>query len=101
MIILGGGRGIAWADTNLVALYRHKDDSTLYRWRFLTVNGDSFETVKDTTLVWNHLNDSGVFAMEYDAIEDAFLILATDSSNNYILFQVTASLEYENKIYAI
>ena len=49
----------------------------------------------------NHLNDSGAFAMEYDAIEDTFLVLATDSSNNYILFQVTASLEYENKIYAI
>ena len=39
--------------------------------------------------------------MVYDEIEDAFLVLATDSSNNYILFQVTASLEYENKIYAI
>ena len=45
------GRGLAWADSNLVALYRHKDDSTLYRWRFLTVNSDSFETVKDTTVV--------------------------------------------------
>ena len=51
--------------------------------------------------MWNHLNDSGAFAMEYDAIEDAFLVLAKDSSNNYILFQVKASLEFENKIYAI
>ena len=95
------GQGLAWADTNLVALYGHKDDSTLYRWRFLNINGDSFQTIDDTTVVWNHLNDSGAFALEYDAIEDAFLVLATDSSNNYILFQVKASLEFENKIYAI
>ena len=95
------GRGLAWADTNLVALYRHKDDSTLYRWRFLNINGDSFQTIDDTTVVWDHLNDSGAFALEYDAVEDAFLVLATDSSNNYILFQVKASLEFENKIYAI
>ena len=63
-----GGRGITWANNNLVVLYRHKDDSTLYKWRYLTVN-DGFTTVKDTVVVWEHLNNSGVFALDYDPIK--------------------------------
>ena len=35
------GRGIAWADTNLVVLYRHKNDSMLYRGRYLHLNNDT------------------------------------------------------------
>ena len=88
------GRGIAWADTNLVALYRHKDDSTLYRWRFLNVVEGGLQTVFDTTIVWEHLNDNGAFAMEYypgtahDPDFKGFYILATDISNQSIIFWV-------------
>ena len=94
------GRGIAWADTNLVALYRHKDDSTLYKWRYLAVDND-FSTVKDTVVVWEHLNNSGVFALDYDPIKEEFLLAATDSTNNYILFTVNNKLEYDNSYYEI
>jgi len=94
------GRGLAWADTNLVVLYRHKDDSTLYRWRFLNVE-NNFSTVKDTVVIWEHLNNSGVFALDYDPLKEEFLLAATDSTNNYILFTVNSELEYDNSYYAI
>jgi len=95
-----GGRGITWADTNLVVLYHHKKDSTLYRWRYLTVEND-FSTVKDTVVIWEHLNNSGVFALDYDPIKEEFLLAATDSTNNYILFTVNNKLEYDNSYYEI
>ena len=95
-----GGRGITWADNNLVALYRHKDDSTLYKWRYLAVDND-FSTVKDTVVVWEHLNNSGVFALDYDPIKEEFLLAATDRTNNYILFTVNNKLEYDNSYYEI
>jgi myo-inositol-hexaphosphate 3-phosphohydrolase len=95
-----GGRGITWVDNNLVALYRHKDDSTLYKWRYLAVDND-FSTVKDTVVVWEHLNNSGVFALDYDPNKMEFLLLGTDSTNNYILFTVSSKLEYDNSYYEI
>ena len=58
------GRGIAWADNNLVVLYRHKNDSMLYRGRYLHLNNDTLQTILDTTVTWNHLNDSGAFSLE-------------------------------------
>ena len=94
------GRGLVWADTNLVALYRHKDDSTLYKWRYLTVD-NYFSTVKDTVVVWEHLNNSGVFALDYDPITKEFLVAATDSTNNNILFSVSSELEYDNSYFDI
>ena len=39
------GWGLAWADTNLVALYRHKDDSTRYRARYIHINNSSFHSI--------------------------------------------------------
>jgi len=95
-----GGRGITWAENNLVILYGHKDDSTLYKWRYVNVEND-FSTVKDTVVVWEHLNNSGVFALDYDPINKEFLLAATDSSNNNILFTVSSELEYENSYYDI
>ena len=94
------GRGITWADTNLVVLYGHKEDSTLYRWRFLTIDND-FITVKDIVVVWGHLNKTGVFALDYDPIKEEFLLAATDSTNNYVLFTVNSELEYDNSYYDI
>ena len=44
------GRGIAWAGTNLVVLYRHKNDSMLYRGRYLHLNNDTLQTILDTTV---------------------------------------------------
>ena len=88
------GRGIAWAGTNLVVLYRHKNDSMLYRVRYLHLNNDTLQTISDTTVTWNHLNDNGAFAMEYypgtahDPDSKGFYILATDISNQSILFWV-------------
>jgi len=110
------GRGLTWADSNLIALYRHKDDSTLYRWRFLNVNGDGFQTVKDTTVIWEHLNDIGVFALEVEletinipdttgiqgnSTYDNYILAAVDTTNNYILFKVSKSLVYENYFFQL
>ena len=95
-----GGRGITWADNNLVVLYRHKDDSTLYKWRYLALDND-FSTVKDTVVVWEHLNNSGVFALDYDPNKMEFLLLGTDRTNNNILFTVSSKLEYDNSYYEI
>ena len=91
------GRGLAWADTNLVALYRHIDDSTLYRGRYIHVNDDSFQTVLDITVTWDHLNSNGAYAMAYNHNPDTpgFWVLATDNLNQYILFEVNANLAYE------
>ena len=60
------GRGLAWADTNLVALYRYKTDSILYRVRYLHLKNNSFQMVSDTTAICDHLNNSGAYAMEYN-----------------------------------
>jgi len=95
-----GGRGIAWADTNLVVLYRHKNDSTLYKWRYITMD-NNFSTIKDTVVVWSHLNNNGVFALDYDPSKMEFLLLATDSTNKNILFTVNSELEYDNSYYNI
>ena len=89
------GWGLAWADTNLVALYRHKDDSTLYRGRYLHIDNDNFQTVLDTTVIWNHLNSNGAYAMEYNPSTQGFWVLGTNSLNQYILFSVTSNFEYE------
>ncbi|MBC8255885.1 MAG: hypothetical protein H8E85_01080 [Candidatus Marinimicrobia bacterium] len=94
------GRGITWADNILVVLYGHKDDSTLYRWRYLTVE-DDFSTVKDTVVIWEHLNKSGAFALDYDPFTKEFLVAATDSTNSFILITLTSELEYENRYYDI
>ena len=83
-----GGRGIAWADTNLVVLYRHKNDSMLYRGRYLHLNNDTSQTISDTTVTWNHLNDSGAFSLEYNPEKKGFLVLATNNLNQSILFEV-------------
>jgi hypothetical protein len=83
-----GGRGIAWADTNLVVLYRHKNDSMLYRGRYLHLNNDTLQTISDTTVTWNHLNDSGAFSLEYNPEKKGFLVLATNNLNQSILFEV-------------
>ena len=83
-----GGRGIAWADTNLVVLYRHKNDSMLYRGRYLHLNNDTLQTISDTTVTWNHLNDSGAFSLGYNPEKKGFLVLATNSLNKSILFEV-------------
>jgi len=82
------GRGIAWADTNLVVLYRNKNDSTLYRGRYLHFNNDTLQTILDTTVTWNHLNDSGAFSLEYNPEKKGFFVLATNSLNQSILFEV-------------
>ena len=82
------GRGIAWADTNLVVLYRHKNDSMLYRGRYLHLNNDTLQTISDTTVTWNHLNDSGAFSLGYNPEKKGFLVLATNSLNQSILFEV-------------
>ena len=63
------GRGITWADTNLVVLYGHKEDSTLYRWRYIAVEND-FSTVKETVVIWEHLNNSGV----YVSVDTSYII---------------------------
>ena len=94
------GRGLTTKDNTLVALYRHKDDSTLYKWRYLAEN-DGFTTIKDTVVVWSHLNNNGVFALDYDPSKMEFLLLATDSTNNNILFTVNSELEYDNSYYNI
>ena len=82
------GRGIAWADTNLVVLYRHKNDSILYRGRYLHLNNDALHTIIDTTVTWNHINDRGAFSLEYNPEKKGFLVLATNSLNKSILFEV-------------
>ena len=88
------GRGLAWADTNLVALYRHKNDSTQYRGRYIHINNDTLQTVLDTTVTWDHLDSYGAYAMEYQPESDGFWILATDSLNQYILFEVDSLFQY-------
>ena len=87
------GRGLAWADTTLVVLYRHKDDSTLYRGRYLHVNNDILETVLDITVTWDHLNSNGAYAMEYDPDTQKFWVLGTNSLNQYIRFKVDFDLQ--------
>ena len=82
------GKGIAWAGTNLVVLYRHKNDSMLYRGRYLHLNNDTLQTISDTTVTWNHLNDSGAFSLGYNPEKKGFLVLATNSLNQSILFEV-------------
>ena len=82
------GRGLAWADTNLVVLYRHKNDSTRYRGRYLHLDNDTLQTVLDITFNWDHLNSYGAYAMEYNPGTQRFWVLATDSLNQYILFNV-------------
>ena len=89
------GRGLAWADTNLVVLYCHKDDSTRYRGRYLHINNGNFQTVIDTSAAWGHLNNNGAYAMEYNTITKGFWVLAMDSLNQYILFEVDASFIYD------
>ena len=96
------GRGLAWADSNLVVFYRHKDDSTLYRGRYLHIDNDNFQTVLDTTVIWNHLNSNGAYAMEYKPDTNGFWVLATDILNQYILFEVDANFVYnDNNNYLI
>ena len=62
---------------------------------------DGFTTVNDTVVVWEHLNNSGVFALDYDPIKMEFLLAATDSINNYILITVNSKLEYDYSFYEI
>ena len=88
------GWGLAWADTNLVALYRHTDDSTRYRARYIHINNSSFQSIIDTTVIWGHLNNSGAYAMEYNTGTKGFWVLATDSLSQYILFEVDSSFVY-------
>ena len=89
------GRGLAWADTNLVALYRHKDDSIRYRCRYLHVNNnDVLQTVLDTTVTWDHLDNYGVYAMEFNAETKGFWVLAMESTVQHILFEVDSMFQY-------
>ena len=62
---------------------------------------NNFSTIKDTVVVWGHLNKTGVFALDYDPIKEEFLLAATDSTNNYVLFTVNSELEYDNSYYDI
>ena len=62
---------------------------------------DNFSTIKDTVIVWGHLNKTGVFALDYDPINKEFLLLGTDRTNNCILFSVSSELEYDNSYYNI
>ena len=95
------GSGLTWADTNLVALYRYKNDSTQYRGRYLHVNNDSLETIIDTIVTWDHLNSYGAYAMEYNAEIKGFWILARDSVNQHILFEVDSKFKYLRTITVI
>ena len=92
------GRGLAWADTNLVALYRHKDDSTLYRGRYLHVNNNTIQSVLDITTTWDHLNSNGAYAMEYNPDTHGFWVLGTDNLNQNILFEVDFYFQNPNNI---
>ena len=56
--------------------------------RYLHVNNNTLRTVLDTTVTWNHLDINGAYAMEYNAKTNGFWVLATDSLNQYILFEV-------------
>ena len=95
------GRGLAWADTNLVALYRHKDDSTRYRGRYLHVNNDTLQTVLDITVIWDHLDNYGAYAMEYNSGTRRFWVLARESLDKYIIFEVDSMLQYLRTISSI
>ena len=95
------GWGLAWADTNLVALYRHTDDSTRYRARYIHINNSSFQSIIDTTVIWGHLNNSGAYAMEYNTGTKGFWVLATDSLSQYILFEVDSSFVYSGSFEVI
>jgi len=92
------GQGLAWADTNLVALYRHKDDSTQYRGRYVYIKNDTLKTVLDTMFTWDHLDSYGAYALEYNPDIDGFLVLAKDSLNQYILFEVDSNFQNPNSI---
>ena len=87
------GRGLAWADTNLVVLYRHKYDSTQYRGRYLNIKNNIFQTVLDITVTWDHLDINGAYAMEYKSATKGFRVLATDRLNQHILFEVDPHFE--------
>ena len=95
------GKGLAWADTNLVALYCRKDSSTQYRGRFLHINNDTLQTVLDTTVTWGHLDSFGAYAMEYNILTNGFWVLATDSLNRYILFEVDSNFVYDGNYQVI
>lgn len=92
------GRGLAWAETKLVALYRHKNDSTLYRGRYLQINNDVIQSVSDITVTWNHLDSYGAYALEYNPLTDGFWVLASDSFNQYIIFEVDSNFQYLNTV---
>ena len=91
------GRGLAWADTNLVVLYRHKDERTHYRSRYLYIKNDTLSTIIDTIVTWRHLNSYGAYAMEYNAETKGFWILAIDSLNQYIRFTVDSNFVYSDE----
>ena len=95
------GRGLAWSDTKLVVLYRHYNDSTLYRGRYLQVNNDTLQTILDTTITWNHLDNYGAYAMEYNPDTQGFWVLATDTLNQNILFEVDYYFQNPDDIHVL
>lgn len=88
------GRGLAWSDTNLVALYRHKNDSTRYRGRYLHINNNTIQIILDNTVIWDHLNSKGAYAMANNG-QGEFIVLATDTLNRNIIFNVDSNFEYD------
>ena len=92
------GRGLAWADTNIVTLYRHKDYSTYYRGRYIHVNNDTLQTVLDTLVTWHHLDNYGAYTMEYNTETKGFWMLAMESPVQHILFEVDSLFQYLHTI---
>ena len=79
------GSGLTWKDSTLVTLYQHVTDSTLYRARYLSL-GNNLEVVRDTTIVWNHLNNEGILALDYHPF-GGFVFLAKDIESQTIVFR--------------
>ena len=88
------GRGLASANMNLVVLYRHKDDSTRYRERYLHVKNNTLQTVLDTTVNWDYLDNKGAYSMEYNTETKEFWVLGTDRLNQNIIFEVDSNFVY-------
>ena len=76
-----------------MVLYRHKDDSTQYRGRYIHVKNDTLKTVLDTIFTWDHLDSYGAYALAYNPNSDGFWVLAKDGLNQYIRFEVDSNFQ--------